>query len=139
MVKIFSRIGLLFGASLTLGACGTNPPTTPQVSNTSGTTLNSIATPLTWTAGLSLPAGRSQAAAVNSNGTIVVLGGSTTTATDSILSLNAGAWVLSRGKLDKARLTPGAVPVAGGAVVFGGGDRAITTSTNKTLDRKSVV
>ena len=133
MVKIFSRIGLLFGASLTLGACGANPPTTPQVSNTSGTTLNSIATPLTWTAGLSLPAGRSQAAAVNSNGTIVVLGGSTTTATDSILSLNAGAWVLSRGKLDKARLTPGAVPVAGGAVVFGGGDRAITTSTNKTL------
>jgi Fibronectin type III domain/Kelch motif/Putative Ig domain len=113
---------------MTLASCGANIPDAPSTTSnpSEGVTARSITTPLSWSAGPTLPSALSQAGAVTlADGSVVVLGGSSANATPPVLKLSAGAttWT-SLATLDRTRIAPG-VGVSGTGViaVFGGGDK----------------
>jgi Fibronectin type III domain/Kelch motif/Putative Ig domain/Galactose oxidase, central domain len=127
------KTSLLLAVMIALVSCGTNTPVTPpNAANPPGpVTSNSTATPLIWIAGPSLPAGRSQAATVIlGDGSVFVLGGSSTTAPTSVLKLapGASAWT-TPGTLDHIRVAPGAGVFGNSLIVFGGADRKVDKSS----------
>ncbi len=128
MNKVIFQASLLVGTFMTLASCGANMPDAPSTTpNQAGNvTTRSSTTPLSWSAGPSLPAALSQAVAVSlADGSVVVLGGSSANATPPVLKLGAGAaaWT-GLATLDRTRIAPG-VGVSGTGViaVFGGGDK----------------
>ena len=76
-----------------------------------------LLSPLTWTAGVALPAPRGGAAAVDLGGTLLVLGGGTTTVNS--FSEYLQAWRTAT-PLDLSRSFLGVAPVSGALLVYGG-------------------
>ncbi len=144
MNKAF-RASLLLIVLTVLASCGAGIPSTPQAANP-GVTVRSNTTPLSWTQTSSLPAARSQAVAVTlADGSVFVLGGSSTNNTPPIIKLAAGAttWTSlpNNVNLSRARLSAGVGLTGLGLIaVFGGSDTkkalksvdSLNTSTNNT-------
>jgi hypothetical protein len=137
-------------ALMALAACGTSVPSTPVVAAKPSEviTAQSVITPLSWTAGPSLPAARAQAASVTlADGSVLLLGGSSVTAPTSVLKLAAGAsaWT-SLGTFDHIRVAPGAGLYGNNLIaVYGGADKKVDKtstgydpSTNRTSSLPSM-
>ncbi len=131
------RASVLLIVLTVLASCGAGIPSTPQAANPGSVTVRSNTTPLSWTQTSTQPATRSQAAAVTiADGSIFVLGGSSTNNTPPIVKLAAGAstWTSlpNNVNLKNTRVSAGAGLTFGGLIaVFGGSD---TKKTLKSVD-----
>jgi hypothetical protein len=144
MTSVALRASLFLTVLIALASCAANTPEAPSApvnppSVASGgpvtpdaLTTESIATPLSWTAGPSLPAARAQAASVTlADGSILLLGGSSATAPTSVLKLApaANVWAIV-GTLDHIRVAPGAGLYSNGLIaVYGGADKKVDKSS----------
>jgi chitodextrinase len=140
----FLRASLLLTALMGLASCGgANLPSTPPTTSgqPGGVTTRSNTTPLSWSVTSTLPAARSQAVAVTlADGSVFVLGGSSTTNTPPIVKLSPGAstWTSlpNNVNLSRARVSAGVgITGAGLIAVFGGSD---TKKALKSVDSLNV-
>jgi N-acetylneuraminic acid mutarotase len=89
------------------------------------------ATPLLWSTGVSLPAARGGAAAVEVNGNIAVAGGATTgsaTEVDQLRTTSSSWSTLPR--VNYGQVSPGLVPITNGLLYYGGGGTSGTSPTS---------